>query len=66
MINATNLTLAQQEISGILGLGFPRLSVLAHVLLGASESSSSLPSMSGGVPNDQTANLSESAYLTSR
>lgn len=32
MINATNLTLSSQKSSGILGLGFPRLSTLAHVL----------------------------------
>jgi len=38
MINATNLTLADQQISGMVGLGFPRLSVLAHSLLEQSDS----------------------------
>lgn len=32
MINSTNLTLAEQKVSGILGLGFPRLSVLSRAL----------------------------------
>lgn len=35
MINATNITLSQQKISGIMGLGFPRLSTLSRVLLKA-------------------------------
>ncbi|KAL7424438.1 hypothetical protein Q5752_000121 [Cryptotrichosporon argae] len=33
LINATNLTLSEQEISGIFGLGFPRQSLLARILL---------------------------------
>ncbi|WWD19810.1 hypothetical protein CI109_104274 [Kwoniella shandongensis] len=33
LINSTNLTLSEQKISGILGLGFPRLSALSHFLL---------------------------------
>jgi len=41
MINATSLTLSDQKISGILGLGFPRLSVLAHTLLVDSDSTTS-------------------------
>ncbi|WVN90906.1 uncharacterized protein L203_106151 [Cryptococcus depauperatus CBS 7841] len=41
LINATNLTLSDEKMSGILGLGFPRLSTLSRALLskpqGASE-----------------------------
>lgn len=33
LMNSTNLTLAEQQISGIIGLGFPRLSVISRVLL---------------------------------
>jgi hypothetical protein len=33
LMNATNLTLAEQQISGIIGLGFPRLSTLSRALL---------------------------------
>lgn len=35
LINATNLTLAEQKASGIIGLGFPRLSVIVRALLNA-------------------------------
>ncbi|GMK57091.1 hypothetical protein CspeluHIS016_0309310 [Cutaneotrichosporon spelunceum] len=33
LMNATNLTLSDQQISGILGLGFPRLSMISRILL---------------------------------
>lgn len=33
LMNATNLTLAEQQVSGILGFGFPRLSVISRALL---------------------------------
>ncbi|ODN94825.1 peptidase [Cryptococcus wingfieldii CBS 7118] len=42
VINSTNLTLSDQSISGILGLGFPRLSVMGHVLLRESEAATTL------------------------
>ncbi|WVR09578.1 hypothetical protein IAU60_006648 [Kwoniella sp. DSM 27419] len=40
LINSTNLTLSEQKISGILGLGFPRLSSLSRALFEASGTSS--------------------------
>lgn len=43
LINSTNLTLATQKISGILGLGFPRLSTLTHAVFGAADNRSSGP-----------------------
>ncbi|GFZ51006.1 hypothetical protein JCM24511_08764 [Saitozyma sp. JCM 24511] len=46
LINSTNLTLSSQQISGILGLGFPRLSTLARVLLAGSSSGSASSSAS--------------------
>lgn len=33
IINATNMSLPEQDVSGVLGLGFPRLSTLGRVLL---------------------------------
>lgn len=33
LITATNMTLPEQDVSGVLGLGFPRLSTLGRVLL---------------------------------
>lgn len=33
LITATNMSLAEQDVSGVLGLGFPRLSTLGRVLL---------------------------------
>jgi hypothetical protein len=32
VINSTNITLASQKISGVLGLGFPRLSTISNLL----------------------------------
>jgi hypothetical protein len=44
VINATNITLSEQRISGIFGLAFPRLSTLARASLrDASQSSSDSP-----------------------
>ncbi|WVQ74338.1 hypothetical protein IAR50_003937 [Cryptococcus sp. DSM 104548] len=42
VINSTTLTLSDQKISGILGLGFPRLSSLGHVLLKEAEAAAKL------------------------
>ncbi|CAK9780132.1 acid protease [Cutaneotrichosporon oleaginosum] len=33
LMNSTNLTMSEQQISGIIGLGFPRLSTLSRILL---------------------------------
>ena len=68
MINATNLTLSDQQISGIIGLGFPRLSVLAHTLLVQSDltsiSGSNITSSASATSTSQPASsTSSSAYL---
>ncbi|EIW72183.1 hypothetical protein TREMEDRAFT_24726 [Tremella mesenterica DSM 1558] len=61
LINATNLTLSSQQMSGILGLGFPRLSTLSRVILSgqaATSSSSASPSLS-------SSNIASSSSSTS-
>ncbi|BEJ15164.1 hypothetical protein CspHIS471_0409310 [Cutaneotrichosporon sp. HIS471] len=64
LMNATNLTLSDQKISGILGLGFPRLSMISRILLNqdaarraAAQSQLSTPAAAGGAP--ATVGLSE-------
>ncbi|KAL1410880.1 hypothetical protein Q8F55_001823 [Vanrija albida] len=47
LINSTNLTLSSQSISGIIGFGFPRLSVLARNLLAQVAPSAASPASSG-------------------
>ncbi|WWC95195.1 hypothetical protein V866_002051 [Kwoniella sp. B9012] len=72
-INSTNLTLSQQKISGILGLGFPRLSALSHILLdeeyqdtSSSSNVSSSTSASSSIPSASvSASSSSSATSTS-
>jgi hypothetical protein len=56
LINATNLTLADQQISGILGLGFPRLSILARSLLAP-------PTMTSSSASANASALSSVQYL---
>lgn len=57
IINATNMTLQQQAVSGVLGLGFPRLSTLGRVLLqdnvsdSTSNSSATLASAAAEAPS---------------
>ncbi|WWC91888.1 uncharacterized protein L201_006837 [Kwoniella dendrophila CBS 6074] len=61
-INSTNLTLSQQKISGILGLGFPRLSALSHILLESEhENSSSNPISSSSPPSSAPSSASASS-----
>lgn len=43
LVNDTNVTLAQQGISGVLGMGFPRGSAIARSLLGTSSNASATP-----------------------
>ncbi|ORY31663.1 aspartic peptidase domain-containing protein [Naematelia encephala] len=60
LINSTNLTLSDQQISGILGLGFPRLSLLARALLpdtSSSASSTNSSSASAATPSATSAYL---------
>ncbi|KIR34214.1 peptidase [Cryptococcus deuterogattii MMRL2647] len=52
MINATNLTLSSQKSSGILGLGFPRLSTLTHALFEAHSKANTNPSTSSVVTTE--------------
>ncbi|WWC72185.1 uncharacterized protein I206_106145 [Kwoniella pini CBS 10737] len=66
LMNATNLTLSQQKISGIIGLGFPRLSALSHILLEpttADDTSSS--SSSASISASSAANSASSSISTS-
>ena len=68
MITSTNLTLSDQAISGILGLGFPRLSIFARTLLEdntmiSSSSSSSYSSTSAASSSASPSASSRSPYL---
>lgn len=54
MINATNLTLSSQKSSGILGLGFPRLSTLTHVLFEKHEQANTIASTSSSSLANET------------
>lgn len=74
MMNATNLTLAEQKISGILGLGFPRLSVLARALfesylnvasVGSSSQSSTRSADSSQGPSSTSSSSSVTPSATS-
>lgn len=67
MINATNLTLSSQKSSGILGLGFPRLSTLTHALFEAHEKANTNPSSSSVTTGTQSASETStaSAYTAS-
>ncbi|WRT70057.1 uncharacterized protein IL334_007051 [Kwoniella shivajii] len=55
-INSTNLTLSQQKISGILGLGFPRLSSLSHIFLEEAQNTSTTPT------SNSTSSISSSSF----
>lgn len=63
MINATNLTLAEQQISGILGFGFPRLSILARALFEGSTNATN--STTSSASSDSAGSATESASSTS-
>ncbi|WVQ84527.1 hypothetical protein IAT38_006681 [Cryptococcus sp. DSM 104549] len=69
LINATNLTLSEQKISGIVGLGFPRLSTVSHVLLREAETAetaeTSTTSSEGTVSGSATASASAAAASAS-
>lgn len=61
MINATNLTLSNQKSSGILGLGFPRLSTLTHALFEAHEKANTDPSTSSVATGAQSTSETSTA-----
>ncbi|WWC64777.1 uncharacterized protein I303_107389 [Kwoniella dejecticola CBS 10117] len=67
LMNATNLTLSQQKISGILGLGFPRLSALSHILLDptTAQDTSSSSSVAASSAVSSSSSLSSSATASS-
>lgn len=46
LINSTNLTLQEQKVSGMLGLGFPRMSRIAQALLRGPQSETGAPASS--------------------
>lgn len=71
LVNSTNLTLSSQQISGIIGFGFPRLSLLARSLLTqvvpsaasavSSSSSASAAAAPSSVPGSASASASAAA-----
>lgn len=61
MINATNLTLSSQKSSGILGLGFPRLSTLTHALFEAHSKANTNPSTSSVTTGTQSGSETSTA-----
>ncbi|KIR71644.1 peptidase [Cryptococcus deuterogattii CA1014] len=61
MINATNLTLSSQKSSGILGLGFPRLSTLTHALFEAHSKANMNPPTSSVTTGTQSGSETSTA-----
>lgn len=57
MINSTNLTLSAQSISGLFGLGFPRLSILSRAIYQDNTTASGTPSTSAGPASSSSAPL---------
>ncbi|WVQ94868.1 hypothetical protein IAU59_001952 [Kwoniella sp. CBS 9459] len=71
LINSTNLTLSEQKISGILGLGFPRLSALSHALFddledSSSASSTTTPSATSAADSASAASAASSTSSSAR
>ncbi|KAK8853383.1 hypothetical protein IAR55_004087 [Kwoniella newhampshirensis] len=65
LINSTNLTLSEQRMSGIMGLGFPRLSALSHFLLPETSSSTTntTATVTSNASSSATPSSSSSPYL---